>query len=170
MTGQLSQLEEAECYRLLASRAFGRLVATADALPLVVPVNFALDGRAIVLRTAPESLIARATNGAVVAFEVDDIDPVSRSGWSVVVTGVARPVREEGERLRAAQLKLVTWVAGDRDHFVRISPGMVTGRFLSPSARARPQCGPDGEPLARGGAAPWGKLVGGGVEGWSQRP
>jgi nitroimidazol reductase NimA-like FMN-containing flavoprotein (pyridoxamine 5'-phosphate oxidase superfamily) len=39
----------------------------------------------------------------LVAFEVDDIDPVSHTGWSVVVTGSARELSalDDLERLRS---------------------------------------------------------------------
>lgn len=130
----LEELDEDACYRLLSTVEVGRVVATAGALPLVVPVTFALDGRAVVFRTTPSGTLASATRGAVVAFEADVIDPRTRSGWSVVVTGVAAPVEEVSDLVRVEQLGLVPWAAGERDHYVRITPGLVTGRRLHASA------------------------------------
>lgn len=130
VTAALTPLDEAECYRLLRQVPFGRVVGTARALPLVVPVNFALDGHSVVFRTTEHGALAR-TDGSVVAFEADEIDPRTRTGWSVVLTGVARPVTAASELVRMGQLQLVTWVPGERDHWIRITPGIVTGRRLS---------------------------------------
>lgn len=123
-------LEAVDCYRLLGTTCVGRVVGTADALPLVLPVNYCLDGRSIVFRTSADGRLAAATRNVVVAFEVDSIDTGTWTGWSVVVTGVASPLEEPGDVIRAQQLGLVSWVGEERDHFVRIVPGLVTGRRL----------------------------------------
>lgn len=96
------ELERAECLRLLAKALLGRIVHTRQALPAVLPVNFSLDGDgAVLLRTSAASELVRAVDGAVVAFEVDEVDAAAHSGWSVVITGPATVVRdpEEHERL-----------------------------------------------------------------------
>lgn len=126
----LQPLDEKDCFALLATVDVGRVVATSGALPLVVPVNFALDGHAVVFRTTSDGTLAAATRGTVVAFEADQLDPVDRSGWSVVVTGVAEPVTGVSELLRVEQLGIAPWADGPRNHFVRISAGLVTGRLL----------------------------------------
>lgn len=125
------QLDEQVCFRLLSAVPVGRVVATAGALPLVVPVTFALDGHAVVFRTASGGTLAAATNHVVVAFEADVVDPEQRTGWSVVVTGVAMPVTDVSELVRLEQLGLVPWAPGQRDQYVRITPGLVTGRRLT---------------------------------------
>ena len=126
----LEALDEPACYRLLRTVPVGRVVATSGGLPLVVPVNFALDGRSVVFRTASDGVLAAATRDAVVAFEADAVDLRTRCGWSVAVTGVAHPVRDVSELVRVEQLGLVAWAPGVRNHFVRIAPGLVTGRYL----------------------------------------
>lgn len=132
-TPRLQPLDPAQCYRLLESVPVGRVVATADALPLVLPVNFCVDGHSIIFRTPANGRLAAATRSVVVAFEVDEIDTAHWTGWSVVVTGVAKPMTSESEILRARQLGLVSWLGEDRDHFVQIVPGLVTGRRLETS-------------------------------------
>ena len=136
---QAQELDAAECYRLLDSGSVGRLVATAGALPLVLPVNYCLDGHNVVFRTAPDGRLAAATRNVVVAFEVDSIDTATWTGWSVVVTGVASPLESPGDIVRAGQLGLVSWLGEDREHFVRIVPGLVTGRRLHVEPRATPE-------------------------------
>jgi nitroimidazol reductase NimA-like FMN-containing flavoprotein (pyridoxamine 5'-phosphate oxidase superfamily) len=126
------ELSRSECLALLPSAPFGRLVFTEGALPAVLAVNFVLTSAGVVLRTREEGAIARAAaGGAVVAFQADDIDPVARTGWSVAVTGVASPVTSAGEALRMGQLGIDPWAPGPRDTYVRIVPGMVTGRSLT---------------------------------------
>jgi hypothetical protein len=120
-----------ECLQLLRSHTVGRVVYTDNALPAITPVTYAMDGHHIYFRTAEGSRLAAATRDAVVAFEVDDIDRSMRCGWSVVVTGVASDV--VGSALvRASQLQLVPWVDGERYHYVRITPGVLTGRRVRP--------------------------------------
>ena len=80
----IRELERQECLRLLANAPVGRIVHTRHALPAVLPVNFGLDGDgAVLLRTSAASELARAVDGAVVAFEADEVDPLAHSGWSV---------------------------------------------------------------------------------------
>ena len=137
-------LSEAECIRLLASTNVGRVAMTQHALPVVLPVNFALDGHGVVIRTAPGSLLAAAHNDVVVAFEADQLDPETCTGWSVLVTGTMREIATASGVLRAQQLRLAPWVGGERHHFVRITPGLVSGRRIPrerddrSSAGARP--------------------------------
>ena len=131
---QAEPLEPADCYRLLATSRVGRLVGTDNALPLVLPVNYCLDGHSVVFRTSPDGRLARATRNVVVAFEVDSIDEQTWTGWSVVVTGVASPLTSPGDIVRAGQLGLVSWLGEEQDHFVRIVPGLVTGRRLHVTA------------------------------------
>jgi nitroimidazol reductase NimA-like FMN-containing flavoprotein (pyridoxamine 5'-phosphate oxidase superfamily) len=128
----LEALSPGECMRLLCSHGVGRVVYSVQAMPAVTPVNYALDDGTVVFRTAAGSRLANATRNAVVAFEVDEIDETRRTGWSVVVTGVARTVDEDEARTYVEGLDLTTWAPGDRSLFVRITPSFVTGRVLVP--------------------------------------
>jgi hypothetical protein len=120
-----------ECFDLLASTSVGRVALTRKALPVILPVNYAVDGDTVVIRTRPGSLLASSRErGVVVAFEVDELDRETCTGWSVLVTGTLREITDVGELARAEQLPLVPWVGGDRRHFVRITPGMVSGRRI----------------------------------------
>ncbi|QYC45615.1 Pyridoxamine 5'-phosphate oxidase [Nonomuraea coxensis DSM 45129] len=127
----LQVLTDEECLRLLASTPIGRIVFTDRALPAVQPVAFCLDGDAIVIRTGVGSKLAAATRRAVVAFEVDDYDPVRRTGWSVSVVGHATAVTDPAETARLAELPLDPWVPGGLDHFIRVSLEQVTGRRIT---------------------------------------
>jgi nitroimidazol reductase NimA-like FMN-containing flavoprotein (pyridoxamine 5'-phosphate oxidase superfamily) len=124
------ELTRAQCLALLPTVPFGRLVFTEGALPAVVPVNFVLDAAGIVLRTAAGSAVSRVADGTVVALQADTVDPVHRTGWSVTVVGQARTVRDPVELARLAGLPLQPWVAGERNTWIVVDVGIVTGRRI----------------------------------------
>ena len=125
------ELDQQECLRLLAKAPVGRIVHTRQALPAVLPVNFCLDGDgSVLLRTSAASELARAVDGAVIAFEADEVDAARNAGWSVVVTGRATVVTDPGEQKRLARVGPIPWVPSPEEVFVRICPELVTGREL----------------------------------------
>ena len=128
----LEVLDREECLRLLERATLGRVGVTTAALPSVLPVNFRLAGNRIVFRTGTGTKLAAATRNAVVAFEVDDIDPVNHTGWSVVVTGVARPVVDPDDLARLNGLGIARWAAGADGHVVEVSLEIVSGRRIPP--------------------------------------
>ncbi|MEU6586244.1 pyridoxamine 5'-phosphate oxidase family protein [Nocardia sp. NPDC046763] len=122
-------LSRAESMRLLASVPFGRVVFTRDALPAIRPVNHILDGETLVVRTRLTSRLTstvRAASDVVVAYEADDIDRVTRLGWSVVVTGLARTITDP-DRVARYDALVRPWVDGVMDTIVAIEPTLVTG-------------------------------------------
>lgn len=137
MTGQavdgsgLQVLSRGECLALLSSAQIGRIVFTDRALPAVQPVAFCLDNGHIVIRTGAGSKLAAATRRAVVAFEADEFDPGSRTGWSVTAVGRSRAVHDEAELARLAELPLRPWAPGDRDHYVVVRIDQVSGRRIT---------------------------------------
>src|ERR1700678_1624472 len=104
----LEQLSRAECLRLTGTVPVGRIVYTRQALPAVELVNFALADGDIVIRTSAEGKLAAATRGTVV-------------GQAGAVTGTP-------EIRGLERVALASWVPGERDHFIRISPAIVNGR------------------------------------------
>ncbi|WP_051032311.1 pyridoxamine 5'-phosphate oxidase family protein [Nocardia veterana] len=134
-------LDRAEAIRLLSRIAYGRVVFTRDALPAIRPVDHLVeaDGRVIVrtrLTSRPTSAI-RADPGVVVAYEADEIDPDTRTGWSVVVTGLARPVTDPA-RIRHYERLLRPWIAATTDTVLEIEPTIVTGVRLVGTADSAP--------------------------------
>ena len=88
-----------ECLRLLAGTTVGRVALTRKALPVILPVNYAMDGDTVVIRTRPGSLLASSRErGVVVAFEVDELDRETCSGWSVLLTGTLREITDVAKR------------------------------------------------------------------------
>ncbi len=126
----LTQLPRDECLKLMASVPVGRVIYTRRALPAVELVNFAFYDGDIVLRTDPSGKLAAAARGAVVAFEADCLDLANQAGWSVTAIGPSRGVTDPEEISRLQTIGLRSWAPGARDHFIRISPELLTGRYL----------------------------------------
>jgi uncharacterized protein len=127
----LEVLDRTECFQLLATSRIGRVAVNVGALPTVLPVNFALDGEAVVFRTGPGRKLDAAVSGAVVAFEVDEVDAWYHEGWSVVVQGIAQRITDPDDLERLRRLPLRPWAPGPKDDYVRIAPTIVSGRRLS---------------------------------------
>ena len=128
-------MSRAEAIGLLETQQVGRLVYTRRVLPAVIPVNFAVRGGAVMIRTGSKSSFAQAVRGAAVAFQVDELDRAGRSGWSVIVTGIAQLVTDQAELARARADGPVPWADGTKDYFIRIPLTTVTGRWVSADAR-----------------------------------
>lgn len=118
------------CLRLVGQVPMGRIVYTLQALPVVELVSFAVDGGDIIIRTDSGGKLAAATRSAVVAFEADSVDVAAHAGWSVTIVGYSRAVVDDDEIRHLEQVNLVPWVPGKHDHFIRISPSIVTGRRI----------------------------------------
>jgi nitroimidazol reductase NimA-like FMN-containing flavoprotein (pyridoxamine 5'-phosphate oxidase superfamily) len=134
-------LTHSECFALLATVPVGRVVYSERAMPIVVPVNFSVVGSDVIVRTGRRSRLAMHAPGNVVAFEVDDIDMASRSGWSIVLTGLIKLVRDPGELAQLNALRLPAWGATEFDRYLSLRPDVVSGRriagFSHPTALAR---------------------------------
>ena len=120
-----------ESLRLLAGQKVGRLVFHAGDQPMVLPVNFAVDRGVVVLRTG-EGMKFDAILRQKVAFEVDDIDVVTGSGWSVVVLGRADEIIDDDGWFDVSGCRpdVPKWVPGPAEHWVRIRPTAISGRRL----------------------------------------
>jgi uncharacterized protein len=134
-------LSDAECLRLVASVPVGRIVYTRRAMPAVEPVNFALEQGHIVIRTHPGGKLAAAIGHAVVAFQADKLDFATHTGWSVTIVGTAQEVTDPAEIARLEDIGLTSWASGPYEpkHFVRITPGVITGRRLRDAGFAQEQ-------------------------------
>jgi nitroimidazol reductase NimA-like FMN-containing flavoprotein (pyridoxamine 5'-phosphate oxidase superfamily) len=128
---QTVELTAAESWRMLAGVSLGRIVFTQHAMPAIRPVNHLVDDEAIIIRShLGAAIVARAEDGAVVCYEADDIDPARHTGWSVIVTGMARLVRDPAVINRYKQA-LEPWMDGEMDYVITIEPQIITGLRLA---------------------------------------
>jgi len=124
-------LSRPECLSLLASGPVGRVGVSRDALPVIFPVTYCLLGDDVLFATGTgsKSLAVAAEN--VIAFEIDEIDPATRSGWSVVVVGVGRRVDEGDPDWQAAiDLDVRPWVGRHAVNLIRLGTDRLSGRRL----------------------------------------
>jgi nitroimidazol reductase NimA-like FMN-containing flavoprotein (pyridoxamine 5'-phosphate oxidase superfamily) len=130
---QMKPMTRQQALDKLASAEYGRIVFTQHAMPAIRPVNHVLrDGRIIILSHDGSAIATRADHhrGNVVVYEADQIDPSTRTGWSVTVTGLARIV-EDPALIARYQQALRPWVAGPMNAVIGIDTDIVTGFELT---------------------------------------
>ena|SRR5687768_3240589 len=131
----LEVLDHATCVTLLTEEEIGRIGIVDGNQPLVLPVNYALDGETVVFRTDPGTKLRVAGRGPV-AFEVDRFDREHRTGWSVLVKGRLEEVTlydRPALATRVRELPIAPWAGGEKAHWLRLVPTTVTGRRILPT-------------------------------------
>ena len=128
MTGKpMDVLSVEESWSLLSSVTLGRLVTCVEGYPEIFPVNFVVQRRTVLFRTAEfASKLFTVVMNAQVAFEADDHNVAE--GWSVIVKGTAQVLNTSGETEEAQRAQLLPWTAGDKPRYVRVFPSEITGR------------------------------------------
>lgn len=122
----LEVIDADECWALLAATPVGRIAFVDAGEPMILPVNHAVVGHRVVFRTLRGTLLHEALMRQPVAFQVDGWDPEARTGWSVVVRGVA-DLADDDDSLD--DLDLRPWAdAVQRDDWVEVRPDEVSGR------------------------------------------
>lgn len=126
-----------DCLRLLAQNRsqVGRLAVVDGLHPVILPINYVLNGEDIVFRTAAGTKLDSALHGANVAFEVDELDAEQHLGWSVLVKGRSTLVTSPQELHYLETLPLRPWSDNDKPNWIRIVPESVTGRRVSSTAQ-----------------------------------
>ena len=119
-------LSEGESWGLLASHALGRLITSVGGEPEIFPVNFVVQDRTVLFRTAEGTKLVSAAINNNVVFEADDHNVAE--GWSVIVRGIARTLRTDDEIRTAERAQLLPWTATVKPHYVRVLPSRITGR------------------------------------------
>jgi len=116
-----------DCLELLRDEPVGHVALSTRALPVVLPVNFAVLDGDIVWRAGRSTNLCDASANHVVAFEADHYDPDRAQRWSVMVQGLAH-VMTDAELERARQLSLESWtLEGTADDYICLVPNIVTG-------------------------------------------
>jgi nitroimidazol reductase NimA-like FMN-containing flavoprotein (pyridoxamine 5'-phosphate oxidase superfamily) len=119
-----------DCLSLLGSASIGRLGFTSRLLPVVMPVNFVLDGETAIICTESGSVLSAAIAHDVACLEIDDHDSVNHEGWSVLATGRLSEVDGPDELERVRHLPLVPWRPMRAPHYVRLPLELLSGRRL----------------------------------------
>lgn len=124
-------LDPVECEHLLRSGVVGRIALSTPEGPHIVPVNYSVFEDTIVIRTSAYSVLGTYGRNAMLAFEIDHVDPEGRVGWSVVARGRAwaELAADEVDRIRAAWQPR-PWASGTRNLCLRLRWDALTGRTL----------------------------------------
>lgn len=122
----ISFLSDDECWEHLAEHELGRLVTAVGGVLDIFPVNYTLDGRSVVFRTAEGSKLTELTINDQVLFEVDQY--TDEGAWSVVVRGTAKRLDTSAEVEAADALPLRPWIPTLKYNYVRITPDALSGR------------------------------------------
>jgi hypothetical protein len=128
--GHLVPLTREECLELLATKKVGRVAYCAPEGPEVLPLNYVLESDTLLFRTSPHTALGQRLRLDVAAFQVDDIDDYTESGWSVLVRGMVSAV--ETDDLPPADRRPDPWAEGSRNLHLRLTPRTITGRRLLP--------------------------------------
>jgi hypothetical protein len=130
--GHLEDLTPHECAELLGGVHVGRVAWCTPTGPVVIPINLVYHDGRVWIRTTPYSSLARDWgSGTGLAFQIDEVDEFTTSGWSVLVRG-------HGERQTVADLPtdlgtFESWAEGPRPFIVSIDAREITGKRLLPS-------------------------------------
>ena len=119
-------LSDQECWERLGQQELGRLVTHVGDVLDIFPVNYVVDDKSLLFRTAEGSKLTELTVNSEVLFEVDD--HTEAEAWSVVVRGRAHALETSAEVERADGLALKPWIPTVKYVYVRIQPDSLSGR------------------------------------------
>ncbi len=128
----ITHLSNEECFELIKTQEVGRLGVIVDVQPLIFPVNYIFDDRAIIFKTTIGTKFTHASLDKVV-FEVDSVDYATRTGWSIIIEGVARDITNAIDSISESErhLKFNSWITNDDEHYVRIHISSISGRRIN---------------------------------------
>lgn len=132
--GPVTELSEEHAWALLASESFGRLALSMDDRPQIFPVNFAVQNKTVVFRTANGAKLRELVHNQWVAFEADCVE--DDEAWSVVLRGQAHELEDPEEIAAADALELPHWIPTLEFVYVRVTPTDIRGRHFTSRLRA----------------------------------
>lgn len=122
----MTVLSDDECWQLLSDESLGRLATSIGAQPEIVPVNFVVQNRTVLFRSAEGTKLISTVINNVVAFEADGYNDAG--AWSVIVKGAAHVLETAADIQEAEAAHLRPWIPTLKLRFVRIIPSEITGR------------------------------------------
>ena len=111
------------CWALPRSARLGLVVR---GYPEILPVNYGVARRCVVVRTDPGLKLHHARFERA-CFEVDDLHLATRTGWSVLVKGRAAEIRYPDELEQAADRRPRAWGHGNEELYIGILSSAIAG-------------------------------------------
>jgi uncharacterized protein len=128
---RMDKLDDDDCIELLERCTSGRVGFKDDSDGVtILPVNCVFSRGAVLFRTGAGSPLDRMRDGRQVAFQADEVDSRTASGWSVLVRGRASLVTEQQWLASLADTEVHPWAPGHRDLWIEIHPDRMTGRII----------------------------------------
>ncbi|WP_454113885.1 pyridoxamine 5'-phosphate oxidase family protein [Microbacterium maritypicum] len=122
-------LDEQQSYELLTTTTIGRVGFVHEGRVQILPVNFAVSGHDLLLRTTPNGVLgALSSEPLEVAFEVDYHDPLGSTAWSVLMHGSLTRVPDDEAAGDAARVH--PWAGDDRSLPLSLHIDTITGRSV----------------------------------------
>ncbi len=119
-----------EIWALVPLHGLGRIVFVDARGPVALPVNYVVDHGDFVFRTEGWSSILASVSAGRASFEIDEIDERQRLGWSILATGAVSRVEDPADLQHVEMLRATPWAKGPRDHHLRLTVKIITGRRL----------------------------------------
>jgi uncharacterized protein len=152
-------LTPSECLALLTQVEIGRIALSIDALPVIIPVAFAVIDEHVHFWILRDPKLDAAVDNQVVAFESGAYDPEDGTGWSVLVQGMTQAVHRSdppGSPPPASPAPPERSAASDdRYRMMRIQPGVVTGQRIRTMLRCVSPLGGSGSSGRSPAHSPW---------------
>ncbi|MBO3749288.1 pyridoxamine 5'-phosphate oxidase family protein [Streptosporangiaceae bacterium NEAU-GS5] len=132
----LEVLSTQDCWELIGPGGVGRVAFAGLRGLTVLPVNYRVHDGVVVFRTRRGGEMEEDLRTGIkdvdrgIAFEIDRIDNVTESGWSVLLRGPAHLVT--GDEPVPAGEDVRPWAGGTRDLHIQITPHEITGRRVFP--------------------------------------
>ncbi|HOC12532.1 MAG TPA: pyridoxamine 5'-phosphate oxidase family protein [Propionicimonas sp.] len=124
--GHFTRPSGEECRQLVRSHCVGRVAWLAASGLQVLPVTYGCHDDRIFFRVNPASVMGELADDVEVAFEVDDIDVDTATGWSVLVHGVAADHDGSAQPVLPAP-----WAPDHSGLTIVITPSTYSGRAVS---------------------------------------
>jgi nitroimidazol reductase NimA-like FMN-containing flavoprotein (pyridoxamine 5'-phosphate oxidase superfamily) len=138
-TEPVTSMNEQECWDRLSGVTLGRLATSIDSRPDIFPVNFVIQRRTVLIRTAEGAKLVGVSINPWVAFEADDHDVMH--GWSIVVHGHAAVLESVADIALAEKAQVLPWTATSKTRFIRIEATRISGRRFTFGAEPDPTPG-----------------------------
>jgi nitroimidazol reductase NimA-like FMN-containing flavoprotein (pyridoxamine 5'-phosphate oxidase superfamily) len=128
-----SALDRDECLQLLKEKPIGRVLLVENGVPTAYPVNYILCGEEIIFATSSKHKIGAAAVRTTMGFEVDNIDPHTHGGWSVLGAGEPYVLTATMKLNDVIRTMGHSWAPGSMNTKVVIPLRLLHGRRLTPA-------------------------------------
>ncbi|GAA2753967.1 pyridoxamine 5'-phosphate oxidase family protein [Amnibacterium kyonggiense] len=125
---RVEHLDEHECWRRLLANQVGRIAFMSEDRIEIVPINYVVRDRRLVMRTSPHTPLIWTRHHAV-PFEVDGWDRTT--AWSVIARGDVERSDDPGALALEREIGLAPWAPderGPRDALAVLTVHELTGR------------------------------------------